>query len=243
MQEIWDLFDENRQLTGETLVRGNIVPHGRYHIVVNALFINSRGETLIQQRASVKQHKPDLWSLTGGSAIQGETSRRACVREVTEELGFVPDLRRSKLILTDVNHYHGYFRDVFLFYQDIPLESMHFQDIEVQNAMWLYPERIHSQEWLWRQLSSFSVWRRVYPILLVESLRIRIPRGVYRHYKGKCYKLLDLGLHSETEEPMVIYQALYGNHDIWVRPAQMWFQTVQTPDGPRQRFTLVEPGR
>ena len=50
--------------------------------------------------------------------------------------------------------------------------------------------------------------------------------GRYRHFKGKEYRVLYLARHSETLEPMVVYQALYGERGIWVRPAAMWSEHV-----------------
>ena len=65
--------------------------------------------------------------------------------------------------------------------------------------------------------------------------------GVYRHFKGKDYRLLYVARHSETEEEMVVYQALYGERGIWGRPAAMWNETVER-DGRRvRRFTYVGP--
>ncbi|MDD6684170.1 MAG: DUF1653 domain-containing protein [Clostridiales bacterium] len=57
-------------------------------------------------------------------------------------------------------------------------------------------------------------------------MRIRIPKGIYRHYKGNSYRVEGLALHSETLEPMVIYRALYGTGEMWVRPAKMWNEMV-----------------
>lgn len=51
--------------------------------------------------------------------------------------------------------------------------------------------------------------------------------GRYRHFKGNEYMVLYIAKHSETLEPMVVYQALYGDHGIWVRPASMWNETVE----------------
>lgn len=63
--------------------------------------------------------------------------------------------------------------------------------------------------------------------------------GRYRHYKGKEYEVLFLARHSETEEEMVVYRALYGDGGIWVRPAKMWNETVEK-DGQRlRRFTYI----
>jgi hypothetical protein len=63
--------------------------------------------------------------------------------------------------------------------------------------------------------------------------------GKYRHYKGNFYEVLSLATHSETLEPMVVYKALYGEQGIWVRPASMWNEEVETPDGIVKRFEYV----
>ena len=65
--------------------------------------------------------------------------------------------------------------------------------------------------------------------------------GRYRHFKGKEYRLLSLATHSETLEPMVVYQALYGEQGIWVRPLSMWNETVQVNGVYMRRFTYVGP--
>lgn len=67
-------------------------------------------------------------------------------------------------------------------------------------------------------------------------------KGLYEHYKGKSYRVHDIAYHSETEEKMVIYEALYEcdfpKHTLWVRPLSMFQETVSV-DGkavPRFRF-------
>ena len=64
--------------------------------------------------------------------------------------------------------------------------------------------------------------------------------GIYRHFKGNLYKLLYVAKHSETLEPMVVYQALYGEMGIWVRPAAMWAEQVDREDYHGPRFAPVE---
>ena len=54
--------------------------------------------------------------------------------------------------------------------------------------------------------------------------------GIYRHYKGKLYQVLEVARHSETLEPLVVYRTLYGRYDLWVRPYAMFTGTV-TVDG------------
>lgn len=64
--------------------------------------------------------------------------------------------------------------------------------------------------------------------------------GCYRHYKGKDYKVLLVATHSETLEPMVVYQALYGEQGIWVRPAAMWSEEVKINGVNVKRFEYIE---
>jgi hypothetical protein len=65
------------------------------------------------------------------------------------------------------------------------------------------------------------------------------PPGLYRHYKGNLYEVLDTVRHSETLEPMTLYRALYGEHGLWVRPAAMFAEEV-TIDGVQQaRFARL----
>lgn len=63
-----------------------------------------------------------------------------------------------------------------------------------------------------------------------------IPTGRYRHYKGNEYEVICIAKHSETLAPMVVYRALYGDGEIWVRPAEMWNERVDDV----LRFTKIE---
>lgn len=63
--------------------------------------------------------------------------------------------------------------------------------------------------------------------------------GIYTHYKGNEYEVIDIATHSETEEKLVVYRTLYGNYDLWVRPVAMFTESI-TVDGqstPRFRWT------
>lgn len=63
-----------------------------------------------------------------------------------------------------------------------------------------------------------------------------IESGRYRHYKGKDYEVIGVAKHSETEEPFVVYRALYGERGLWVRPAAMFLDTVIVNGLSRPRF-------
>jgi hypothetical protein len=64
--------------------------------------------------------------------------------------------------------------------------------------------------------------------------------GLYRHYKGQRYRVLGTARHSETEETLVVYQALYGERGLWVRPLAMFTETVELDGEPIPRFALEE---
>jgi len=64
--------------------------------------------------------------------------------------------------------------------------------------------------------------------------------GIYRHFKGNLYRLIGTAKHSETLEPMVVYEALYGEGGLWVRPAHMWTEQVDREDYHGPRFTFIE---
>ena len=69
----------------------------------------------------------------------------------------------------------------------------------------------------------------------METLR----PGIYRQFKGNEYELLYIATHSETEEPMVVYRALYGEGGVWVRPLPMWTEHVERDGYSGPRFAFV----
>ena len=66
-----------------------------------------------------------------------------------------------------------------------------------------------------------------------------IKPGRYRHFKGKEYEVLGGARHSETEEELVVYRALYGDFGLWVRPVSMWNETVERDGKTFRRFTYI----
>lgn len=66
--------------------------------------------------------------------------------------------------------------------------------------------------------------------------------GVYRHFKGKMYIVEDIATHSETEEKMVVYRALYGDNQLWVRPYDLFISEVDHKKYPdvEQRYRFEE---
>ena len=65
----------------------------------------------------------------------------------------------------------------------------------------------------------------------------------FRHFKGNHYRLEGFAKDSETQEEMVVYRALYGEYGLWVRPAKMFFETIERDGKRMKRFAPVEPLR
>lgn len=76
-------------------------------------------------------------------------------------------------------------------------------------------------------------------MILLESELILKP-GKYRHYKGRTYELICVAKHTETDEPLVIYRALYGDRKIWARPYSMWTEKVMVNGVETPRFTWID---
>lgn len=64
--------------------------------------------------------------------------------------------------------------------------------------------------------------------------------GIYKHYKGKSYQVMGVATHSETLEDMVVYQALYGKGQLWVRPLRMFQEKVLVEGKKIKRFEFIE---
>lgn len=69
---------------------------------------------------------------------------------------------------------------------------------------------------------------------------MQLQPGVYRHYKGPEYRVFGAARHSETEEWVVVYQALYGDFGLWVRPLSMFLESVDVDGEQVPRFALVQ---
>ena len=132
--EFWDLYDGHGNPTGKTMVRGEEVPSGYYHLAVHIWPMNSRGEFLIQKRAATVQWKPNLWAVTGGSAIRGEDAVTAARRELLEEIGYAaqPEDMKQIACLKRTNS----FCYVFSVRTDWPVYSFSLQKEEVSAVAW-----------------------------------------------------------------------------------------------------------
>lgn len=141
--ELWDLYDADRRLTGESHIRGREIPEGRYHIAAHVWLFNRKGEFLISQRAASRPAYPLYWETTGGSVQQGEDSLTGAVREAMEEVGVALDPAQGKLVESRRRDHYRDFLDIWLFpCEDGPhLERAETPD-EVADCRWMTPEEI-----------------------------------------------------------------------------------------------------
>ena len=137
--ELWDIYDKDRNFTGRTHRRGDPLSSGDYHLTVHVWLQHTDGRFLITKRAPNKGYA-GLWECTGGSALAGDDSLTAALREVKEETGLTVLPENGRIILD----YQGWdwFTDVWLFRQDFPLESVTLQEGETCDYKWVTAEEI-----------------------------------------------------------------------------------------------------
>ena len=69
---------------------------------------------------------------------------------------------------------------------------------------------------------------------------LKIKKGIYRHYKGQEYEVIEAARHSETLQDLVIYRALYGDYELWVRPLQMFLEELEVEGQIKKRFQFLK---
>ena len=159
--ELWDAYDDQRKLIpGIALVRGEPISKGMNHLVIHAWYINPEGKLLIQQRAFDRPLAPGLWFCTGGSALQGEDTTAACIRETEEEMGFTPDMTNALIPISMKGP--EYFTDVFMIPVDLPLSALHLQKSEVAGAKWATVDEINEM------VANGSFWHVRYHEMLMQ---------------------------------------------------------------------------
>ena len=139
--EAWDLYTQDRVKTGQTMLRGDPVPEGLFHLQVHVCIFNEQGEMLIQQRQSTKRWYAGLWDYSvGGSAVAGDTSLAAAERETREELGLRVSLAGRKPAVT--RWYGSIIDDYYILPLNVVLSDLHLQREEVQAVRWAGREDI-----------------------------------------------------------------------------------------------------
>jgi len=139
MAELWDILDQNGNITGRSIERGKPMQKGEYHLVAEIWILNSKGEFLISQRSTGGTWH-GLWQTTGGCAVAGDDSLKTALKETREEIGVILDPKNGMLFKRYTalrsNDPGGYIKDVWLFRQEADITSVVFQPEETCDAMW-----------------------------------------------------------------------------------------------------------
>lgn len=140
--EVWDLVDEKGNITGKTIIKGELIPKGYYHLGADVWIINNENKILIQKRSPNKKLQPNVWGMTGGSTKKGETIIETIERESLEELGIKLNINNLKLItsykIEEVWIYE------YIIRQDINLKDIIMQKDEVSEVKWVTYEEIEN---------------------------------------------------------------------------------------------------
>lgn len=166
--ELWDVYDENRRLTGKTHIRGVPLAPGEYHVVADIWTVNSESLILLTKR---HPDKPCglMWECTGGSVQAGETSVYGALRELSEEVGI--QAKETELQLVHTIRLKERFVDTYFTRQDVSRKDLKLQAEEVVDAMFVDFDRLTQ---LWNQgvvvpKSRFLLYKEKLEAFLLQS--------------------------------------------------------------------------
>lgn len=141
--EYWDLYDYKGNKKDKIALRGTKLNNDEFHLVINAWIMNDKGEFLITQRNANKSH-PLMWECTGGSALLGESSLQAAIREIKEELN-IDVLEEDAMFIGESRRFYESCPDilqVWLFKSNVDIKDVKIQEEEVNDVMWASKEKI-----------------------------------------------------------------------------------------------------
>ena len=135
-----DLYDSNRNLTGETILKGDKISEGKYLVVVLIFIQNSSGKFLIQKRSEIKNGK---YATTGGHPKSGEISIQGIITEVEEEIGLKLNPKELQIYSSGKSEKESVFWDAYYIKLDVEdIKKLKLQKEEVSYIEWLSEEEI-----------------------------------------------------------------------------------------------------
>ena len=203
MEEIWDVYDENKRKTGETMKR---VPYvytpGKYNLIVTATILNSKNEILISKRAENKKFGL-MWELPGGAVRAGETSLEGILREVKEEIG-VKFTKKEAILLKELKREKD-FKDIWLFKREVKDEEIKFADGEVIDTKW-----VSIEEFL-KMFEEKQIVPGVNFVLEDYNKALQLQKREAYNYIGKKLKVqIDRPLNTKHPKHGFVYELNYG---------------------------------
>ena len=128
-----DLYDKNKNVTGETIYKGELIPPNRYISVVLSFIQNSAGKFLIQKSSPQKDGK---YGSTGGHPKSGESSIQGIITEIKEEIGLSVTEKELELIHAGSSDSSRVFFDIYYLKKDFDIDDLVLQKEEVDYVKW-----------------------------------------------------------------------------------------------------------
>ena len=135
--EYLDLYNEKKEKTGKTIVRGEQIPVGLYKMISVIFIENNNNEFLFQFTSKEKGH---VWAVPGGHVKSGDNAEETIIKEVEEEMGYTLDKDKLKHIHTFMKN--SIIAEVYYIKEDIDLNALILQEEEVESVKWLTHEEI-----------------------------------------------------------------------------------------------------
>lgn len=138
MEEMMDIYDDNKVKTGLTLPRKTKLEKGQFMLYVIALIQNEKGEFLVTRRTMDKKWAAGQWEIPGGGSKAGETSFEAVCREVLEETGLDVSMCEPNIAYSykneDLERGDNYFTDIYILKRDFTLDDITVDPHEVMDV-------------------------------------------------------------------------------------------------------------
>ena len=140
--EILDIYDENANPTGKTILRGTPIRNGEYSLSVHMYIYTPKGKFLLQKRSVKKRSLPGIWSITCGAVKAGENSITAGIREAKEEVGL--DIPKEAFVFIEKIKRRHSFIDLYFIEHDFDINMCKLQKDEVDSVRLCTPTELLS---------------------------------------------------------------------------------------------------
>ena len=195
--ELWDIYDEFRTSKGYIHKRGKHIEKGDYHLVIHVWIVNDKGQYLIQRRQPWKCGWPNMWDCAAaGSALKGESTKEAAIREIREEIGIDLDEKNMEKLFS-LKFLKG-FDDIWFVKQNVDIDKTILQYEEVAEVKWAEKEEIKKMV----QDGSFIPFKYLDTLFEVIEFKVQIKKADKSEWKEllELQKKVFMSLYKKYED-------------------------------------------